>query len=67
MALQKSAEAGDRGTVRKLFGFYPHSDGAVTEDIDIDLVTSLAGIPEVLEELKLSNAGRILPRINAGT
>ena len=37
MALQKSAEAGDRGAVRKLFSFHPHSYGAVTEDIDMIL------------------------------
>jgi hypothetical protein len=58
MALQKRAEAGDRGTVRKLFGFYPRSDGAVTEDIDMILGNVTRHHPRLfLEELKRGNAG----------
>lgn len=58
MALQKNAEAGDRGAVRKLFGFYPRSDGAVTEDIDMILGNVTRRHPRIfLEELKRSNAG----------
>lgn len=58
MALQKSAEAGDRGAVRKLFGFYSRSDGAVTEDIDMILGNVARRHPRLfLEELKRSNAG----------
>ncbi len=58
MALKKSAEAGDREAVRKLFGFYPRSDGAVTEDIDMILGNVARLRPGIfLEELKLSNAG----------
>lgn len=59
MPLQKRAEAGDRGEVRKLFGFYPRSDGAVTEDIDLILGNVARRHPRMfLEELKLSDAGR---------
>ncbi|TAJ16270.1 MAG: hypothetical protein EPO47_07710 [Rugosibacter sp.] len=59
MVLQKSAEAGDRGVVRTLFGLYPRSDGAVTEDIDMILGNVARHHPRMfLEELKLSNAGR---------
>lgn len=58
MAFQKSAEAGDRGAVRRLFGFYPRSDGAVTEDIDVILGKVTRRYPRIfLEELKRSNAG----------
>lgn len=58
MALQKSAESGDRRVVRKLFSFYPRSDGAVTEDIDTVLGNVARRYPRMfLEELKLSNAG----------
>ena len=58
MALQQSAEAGDRGAVSKLFGFYPRSDGAVTEDIDMILGNVARRHPRLfLEELKRSNAG----------
>jgi hypothetical protein len=58
MLLQKSAESGDRLMVRKLFGYYPRSDGAVTEDIDMILGNVARHHPEMfLEELYLSNAG----------
>jgi hypothetical protein len=58
MALQKTAEAGDRGAVRQLFGFYPRSDGAVTENIDMILGNVTRHYPRLfLEELKRSNAG----------
>jgi hypothetical protein len=58
MALQKSAEAGHRGAVRKLFSFYPRSGGAVTEDIDMILGNVARHHPRLfLEELKWSNAG----------
>jgi len=58
MALQKGAEAGDRGVIRKLFGFYSRSDGAVTEDIDTILGNVARRHPrKFLEELKLSDAG----------
>lgn len=58
MALQKSAEVGDRGAVRKLFNFYPLSDGAVTEDIDMILGNVARHHPRLfLEELKRNNAG----------
>jgi len=59
MTLQKGAEAGDRRAVRKLFSFYPHSDGAVTEDIDMILGNVTRSHPRLfLEELKRSDAGR---------
>ena len=58
MTFQKAAEAGDRSAVRKLFGFYPLSDGAVTEDIDMILGNVARCYPRLfLEELKRSNAG----------
>lgn len=58
MALQKSAKAGDRGAIRKLFSLYPRSDGAVTEDIDMILGNVTRRHPRLfLEELKRSNAG----------
>jgi hypothetical protein len=58
MTLQKSSEVGDRGAVRKLFSFYPRSDGAVTEDIDMILGNVTRHHPRLfLEELKRSDAG----------
>ena len=58
MALEKSAEIGNRAAVRSLFGFYPRSDGAVTEDIDMILGDVARRHPKLfLEELKRSNAG----------
>src|SRR2546428_91149 len=58
LVLAKSAEAGNRNTVRKLFGLYARSDGAVTEDIDTILGNVARRHHRIfLEELKRSDAG----------
>jgi len=71
-ALQASAEAGDRIAIRKLFELFPHSGGAVTEDIDVVLGRTIHNHPQLfLEELIRSgraNCDLCLPSLvgNAG-
>jgi hypothetical protein len=67
-ALEQSAQSGDRGAIGKLFEFYPLSDGAATEDIDVILGRVAREHPRVfLEELKAHRGESVCSNVaNAG-
>jgi len=71
IALQASAEKGNRLAIRKLFELYKRSDGAVSEDIDVALGHTIRRFPRLfLEELQRSgraDCDRCLPSLVGNT